>query len=167
MANCYNCIHEDICQLRTYSYCEEKVKEKGCKHYQPKIDKDKVVLYREEFLNLTPKRKKILANRVYEDSTLMTWTKTDLIEHIRILEQNWIGSLETIDIQAKNCEMLLKQASKETAEKFASDLKNSAEIKALLEMSIMPKLFKTIYNEIVKRIDELAKQFGVDIKEEI
>lgn len=37
-ANCLTCIHEEVCQLRTFSYREE-VKEKGCKHYQPKLPK--------------------------------------------------------------------------------------------------------------------------------
>jgi hypothetical protein len=39
-ANCHICVHEDICQLRTFSYCEEEVKEKGCEHYQPKLPED-------------------------------------------------------------------------------------------------------------------------------
>lgn len=47
-ANCKTCIHEDICQLRTFSYCEEEVKEKGCEHYQPKLTEDSVVLTKEE-----------------------------------------------------------------------------------------------------------------------
>ena len=36
-ANCYNCIHKDVCQLRTNSYCEESVKQDGCEHYIPII----------------------------------------------------------------------------------------------------------------------------------
>jgi hypothetical protein len=58
MANCKNCVHEDICQLRTYSYCEEEVKEKGCEHYQPKLPEDSVVLSREEYKLLFDIKKK-------------------------------------------------------------------------------------------------------------
>lgn len=47
-ANCKTCIHEEICQLRTFSYCEEEVKEKGCEHYQPKFPEDSVVVSKKE-----------------------------------------------------------------------------------------------------------------------
>lgn len=59
--------------------------------------------------------KKILANRVYSDETLKRWKKEDLIEQIRILEHNWASAEESLNIQAKNCEMLLKQKEKDTA----------------------------------------------------
>lgn len=48
-ANCYNCIHEDVCQLRAFSYCEEEVKEKGCEYYKPKLFENSVVLTREGY----------------------------------------------------------------------------------------------------------------------
>lgn len=65
MANCYNCIHEDICQLRTYSYCEEKVKEKGCEQYQPKIAKNNVVLTEEQVMAIIEEEyKKALKDKV-------------------------------------------------------------------------------------------------------
>ena len=57
------------------------------------------------------------------------------------------------------------KANKETAEKFAREVKEIAGIKALLEMSYMPKLFKVIHNVIIKEINELAKQFGCEVKE--
>ena len=47
-ANCYNCIHEEICQLRTFSYREEEVKEKGCEHYQQKFFENSVVVSKKE-----------------------------------------------------------------------------------------------------------------------
>lgn len=68
-------------------------------------------------------RKKILAYRVYSDSTLKKCSKEDLIEQIRILEHNWASAEESLNIQAKNCEMMLDKIGKETAEKFAERLK--------------------------------------------
>ena len=69
-----------------------------------------------------PKRKYILANKVYSDTTLKGWTKEDLIEHIRILEHNWASAEESLENQAKNCEMLLKQVRKETAKEIFAEL---------------------------------------------
>ena len=51
-ANCYRCIHKDICELRSFSYCEEEVREKGCEYYQQEIPEDAIVLTREEYEEL-------------------------------------------------------------------------------------------------------------------
>ena len=48
-SNCYRCNHKDICQLRTFSYCEEKAKEHGCGYYQQEIPEGSVVLSKEEW----------------------------------------------------------------------------------------------------------------------
>jgi hypothetical protein len=53
-----------------------------------------------------------------------------------------------------NYEVGKRNGSKETAEKFAEKVKASAEIGALLTVNASP-----IYNAIVKRIDEIAKEF--------
>lgn len=45
--------------------------------------------------------KKILANRIYSDSTLNRMTKKELIEQIRILEHNWSSAEEKLSNQAK------------------------------------------------------------------
>ena len=50
-------------------------------------------------------------------------------------------------------------------ENVLNKVKEIGAIKALLEMKSMPKLFETIHNDIIKDIDELAKQLGVEIKE--
>lgn len=73
---------------------------------------------------LKEKRKKILANRVYSDETLKRWKKEDLIKQIRILEHNWSCAEESLNIQAKNCEMLLKQTVTDTAKEICDDLRN-------------------------------------------
>ena len=86
-----------------------------CKHRER--DKDINVRSKTE-----EKRKKILANRIYSDATLKRWKKEDLIEQIRILEHNWTSAEESLNIQAKNCEMLLKQAEKDTAKEILTDL---------------------------------------------
>lgn len=86
-----------------------------CKHRER--DKDINVRSKTE-----EKRKKILANRIYSDATLKRWKKEDLIEQIRILEHNWTSAEESLNIQAKNCEMLLKQAEKDTAKEIYNEI---------------------------------------------
>ena len=53
----------------------------------------------------------------------------------------------------------VQEIRKEALKQFAERLKDSGEIKALLEMETMPKVFKHIHNEIIKRIDETLKEF--------
>lgn len=67
---------------------------------------------------------KILANTVYSDSTLKSWKKEQLVELIRILEHNWANAENTLNIQAKNCEMLLgqKQAEIERLTEYNANL---------------------------------------------
>ena len=50
--------------------------------------------------------KKILANKVYSDSTLKKWTKEDLIEQIRILEHNWSCAEESLANSVKNADKI-------------------------------------------------------------
>ena len=57
--------------------------------------------------DLSAKRKRILANKVYSDATLKKWTKDDLIEQIRILEHNWAATEEALNNSATNSEKLL------------------------------------------------------------
>ena len=56
--------------------------------------------------NLSAKRKRILANKVYSDATLKKWTKDDLIEQIRILEHNWAATEEALNNSAANSEKI-------------------------------------------------------------
>lgn len=70
--------------------------------------------------------KKILANTVYSDSTLNSWSKKDLIEHIRILEHNWESAEESLNIQAKNYDRLLKQSRIETVLNVITEIKSRA-----------------------------------------
>jgi hypothetical protein len=57
--------------------------------------------------------KKILANRVYADTTLMSMTKAELIEHIRILEHNWSAAEETLANSVKNSEQIFYEQKEE------------------------------------------------------
>lgn len=59
------------------------------------------------------KPKKILANRVYADSTLKSMTKAELIEHIRILEHNWSAAEETLANSVKNSEQIFYEQKEE------------------------------------------------------
>ena len=110
--------------------------------------------------------KKILANTVYSDATLKNWKKEDLIEHIRILEYNWESAEQSLNIQAKNCEMLLNKARKETAEKILKDLMKEAEYYYLADYNdcMHDELFIE-KQDLLRIINELAKQFDVEIKE--
>ena len=56
--------------------------------------------------DLSAKRKRILANKVYADATLKKWTKADLIEQIRILEHNWAATEEALSNSATNSEQI-------------------------------------------------------------
>ena len=56
--------------------------------------------------DLSAKRKRILANKVYSDATLKKWTKDDLIEQIRILEHNWAASEDRFNTSVQNSEKI-------------------------------------------------------------
>ena len=58
-------------------------------------------------------RKKILANRVYSDSTLKKWSKEDLIEQIRILEHNWSCAEESFANSVKNADKIFYEQKAE------------------------------------------------------
>ena len=59
-----------------------------------------------QVFDLSAKRKRILANKVYSDATLKKWTKDDLIEQIRILEHNWAATEEALNNSATNSEKI-------------------------------------------------------------
>lgn len=62
---------------------------------------------------LTAKRKRILANRIYSDSTLKGWTKDALIEHIRVLEHNWASAEESLANSVKNSDEIFAEQKAE------------------------------------------------------
>ena len=57
--------------------------------------------------------KKILANKVYSDSTLKKWTKEQLIEQIRILEHNWACAEESLANSVKNSDKIFYEQKAE------------------------------------------------------
>lgn len=65
---------------------------------------------------------KILANKVYSDKTLKTWTKEQLIEHIRVLEYNWKSALDTIDNQVDSFGNLIVGHGKKVAEEILKEV---------------------------------------------
>ncbi len=71
--------------------------------------------------DLSAKRKRILANKVYSDATLKKWTKDDLIEQIRILEHNWAATEEALNNSAVNSEKIF-YAQGEQIEKLKLEL---------------------------------------------
>lgn len=74
--------------------------------------------------NFFCRSKKILANKIYSTNTLNSWTKKELINHIRLLEHNWNSTLETFNIQSENVEMILNQQGKELIKEFTETLKD-------------------------------------------
>lgn len=118
-----------------------------CKHRETEVDKDINVRSKTE-----EKRKKILANRVYSDATLNRWKKEDLIEQIRILEHNWAAAEESLNIQAKNCEMLLKQTEKDTAKEI---------IKWIKRNGILEYGGYVIHDST---IEQMCKKYGVEVE---
>ena len=46
--------------------------------------------------------------KTYADSTLMTWSKAELIKYIRILERNYDDAIFFNEQQARNVEKMLK-----------------------------------------------------------
>jgi len=92
-----------------------------------------------------------LCNKTYED---LTKEIDRLVNYIKELEEGIAKSM-------LGCEFL-PECTNEKLKQFAERLKESGEIKALLEMETMPKAFKHIHDEIVKSIDETLKEFMDD-----
>lgn len=91
---------------------------------------------------------KILANTVYSDSTLKSWNKGNLIELIRILENNWANAENSLNIQAKNCEMLLHQK-----EEALNDLK-----KDYIELDLECRNLRTELDKELAEHEEFTKK---------
>ena len=107
---------------------------------------------------------KILANTVYSDSTLKSWKKENLIELIRILEHNWQMAEQSLNVQAKNCEMLLKQKIEEIENlKSKSSFKDSWKNKFFKAQEEI-KEWETLFDISNKR--EYRKKFNEEWKKE-
>lgn len=97
------------------------------------------------------KSKKILANRVYADSTLKSMTKAELIEHIRILEHNWSAAEETLANSVKNSEQIFYEQKEEIErlEKEVADFKTK-----------LPKDCVVLYNEDAEAYRIFVEKYG-------
>lgn len=135
-ANCHNCIHEEICQLRTFSYCEEEVKEKGCEHYQQKFSEDSVVVSKKEI-------------KIYQQIY-------DLMEEKGIVSVNEMKTLVNFALKTS---MLKAHIVKETAEKWHYHITTT-----LLALWKGNKITTEVYNSWISFFNGLAKQFGVEVK---
>ena len=134
--------------------------------------------------NMEDKEKQIEEMEQYLVQSIVcskSWKPRDIIEHLTKM----IIPKDSVVISREEYEFLLKPSPSNPLTKVANEVINSfsnskirlvenvlnkvkevGAIKALLEMEAMPKLFETIHNDIIKDIDELAKQFGVEIKEQ-
>ena len=104
-------------------------------------------------------RKKILANRVYSDSTLKKWSKEDLIEQIRILEHNWASAEQKAEIERmeKRNGMLLceKDAMEAQCIGFQKQVDELTEENNILSKVIGSSKRKTKILELQKEIERL------------
>lgn len=99
--------------------------------------------------------KKILANRVYADATLMSMTKAELIEHIRILEHNWSAAEETLANSVKNSEQIFYEQKAEI-ERLKDENCHDYHCMCLAQQEKV---------ELQKQVDELKKQLN-DMEEQ-
>ena len=108
--------------------------------------------------------KKILANRVYADATLMSMTKAELIEHIRILEHNWSAAEETLANSVKNSEQIFYE-QKEEIERLKKDLAqialcNKGLQDGINEYQVDNAEMRRRNAELQKQLDELMAKLG-------
>lgn len=68
------------------------------------------------------------------------------------------NKVETLEQELKDLRKKLKQARKEIAKEFALKVKESKEIKEFVEC------YTISYVDLCKGIDEIAKQFGIEVK---
>ena len=103
---------------------------------------------------------KILANRVYTDSTLKKWSKEDLIEQIRILEHNWSCAEENFNNSVKNSDKIFAEQKAEI-ERLTEKVENQkAVIKGQNKTIEKEKAEnKRLYNEYV-RLDDFCAGKG-------
>ena len=99
-SNCYRCNHKEICQLRTFSYCEEEVREKGCEYYQQEIPENAVVLTRVEYEKLKSLStiEEITLGAVYDNTRKETAEKimNDISNDIIVVNTKEYGNIEVI-----------------------------------------------------------------------
>lgn len=105
------------------------------------------------------KRKKILAYKNKSDSTLKSYTKTDLIEQIRILEHNWSCAEERFDNSVKNSDKIFYEQKAEI-ERLASVNMQTIGKNADLQMKV-DEYYQRAFVYYKK-----CKAYGMDFKDE-
>lgn len=90
------------------------------------------------------------------DNTLMSMTKKELIERLRIAEHNHRVCEEQIDQQYKNCMELLKKEREETIDECIKKMMQTNILIASDEWS----------NEIVCRAKNIIKKLLLELKEQ-
>ena len=147
MANCFKCVCKPVC-MKTADVVKEQelvswneyIKQYGCKHYQPKLPKDSVVLSREEY-------EKLIAPRVFISKKELT--DREITKKLEMSEFSVIQDSGTIEMIP-----LRQDIEKETAEKILMPLYDACK--------------EDTYGQVVvdfSILENLAKQFGVEVKE--
>ena len=134
-------------------YEEETIAKELLKHYQPKLPEDSVVLTREEFDEL---------GLVVE--TVQEYESDEKGQPLLVKERKIVKKLRTDFTELLNQEireLQLAQERKETAEKILDQIKFLVEERNGADLEDL-SVDGTILEEILV---ELAKQFGVEIKE--
>jgi hypothetical protein len=111
-SNCYRCIHKNICQLRTFSYCEEEVKEKGCYHYKQEIPEGAVVLTKEEYDGL----KLIASNYSKAVKEVETRTAEKYAKMLKAKLSKWLDDNEDLNFKIDKGIAIIELIGAETLE---------------------------------------------------
>lgn len=132
----------------------------GMPSYWKKIVLD--LIHRLNGENKKPKRKKILANRVYSDATLKGWKKEDLIEQIRILEHNWAAAEGALNNSAKNSDKIFAEQKAEIERLKRYEMTESEFQKYCAYKIIEPQIRGCLdrERELQKQVDELKAENG-------
>lgn len=163
---CGNCVHLPLCLAQKGGVNLGLASENDCCYYQPKISEDSVVLTREEYdelINLQRTHAEDLTNAIQSYEESKADLKLEYDNHIKNLEKTIDRQSKDLNSQANRLIDLkaeLENKGKETAEKFLNMLYWKA------VKHIKGKNKNECFIEIsFEKLDELAKQFGVEIKE--
>lgn len=152
MANCKKCIHNEMCidkiSCGVLTASKDGHLKLKCKYYQPKLPKDSVVLSREEYKTLLNQNKGLT-----EENGQLRLENNDLeTQYEKIYEQAEQNVLANIADGGTSCHWCIEQhekkARKETAEKILQFIYD-----------------RVIDKHFIKKAEEFAQQFGVEIKD--
>ena len=140
---CYNCIHFPLCFEQKGAANLELASENDCCYYQSKLPKDSVVLSREEYEMLANKYKnlEIKYSNLCDNYRLCKYANEILKQNI-IITRKEIAEKFYDKVNENICVFQLENKNREFTDGYAQAIA-----------------------DICGRLDQVAKQFGVEIKE--